>query len=765
MFKSKKSKTGGGEGVDVETLSSTLKAKPLGEWTQQDVSNWLASIGLDRYRDLFFYNEIDGEMLLDIDDDDLLALPIERLGDRKKILRRLKEHRGATGNTGSSVTMSQTGTRGDGSQVSQVDSYSDLDTVGALAGSVSVKCVYNDDIRSLKLNKNDDYEAFKAKLKKEYGSSRFAAKYKDEDGDLVTIRNNQDIQLVIAAAAHARIKLIVFSTKSKKKSKSKSKSKSSKSSKGKDASAASGSESEGHSSTSLAADANIMENFIDAVVVINRRGVVNFFNEAAEDMFGWDREEVLGKNVSMLMNENDARQHNKYLRRYRREGKARVIGKGRAVMAKDRDGELFKIWLSLSEANESFTGIVRRIEEGERSMGVKGLVKASVAHKFEALEHYPKPTLVINKEGVVQFANKVVEKSFGFGSSNLEGHVISVLCPAVFSTDGEDLLHDYIIKVRDRRERGKLLDQKNQRDVICYKKDGNIISYIAEFSHQDVDGHTYYIIMFEPNDDDHAAGGGTILAAQRAVIANLVIPGIVMDEKCIIQEANASAREIFGYGLSELLGRNVNMLIPAGEVHDNHNTWIANYAKTGKGRNPDGTSNVVGKNRNVVGKTKDGRNVKLSLSVTMLAEDDGRKVFTGILQFVEEVAKSITDSDILKQQIMVIEQLIIPSMIITHDSKIRAFNPHCEKLFGWTEKELLNKDVVCLIPLGEIRERHAGYITRFHEGKKNAAQSLVVGKGRKITARHKDGHNITVKLSVTERKDGNALSIYTGTFT
>ena len=119
------------------------------------------------------------------------------------------------------------------------------------------------------------------------------------------------------------------------------------------------------------------------------------------------------------------------------------------------------------------------------------------------------------------------------------------------------------------------------------------------------------------------------------------------------------------------------------------------------------------------------------------------------------------DSQILQQQIQVIELLPIPACIITSDSKIRSFNPACQQLFGYEEKEVLNQDVMMLMPVGELRGRHPEFVKNFAEGKKKESQ--VVGKGRKIVGRHKNGSNVTATLSVTERRDG-AVIFYTGIF-
>ena len=62
----------------------------------------------------------------------------------------------------------------------------------------------------------------------------------------------------------------------------------------------------------------VLENFVDAVVISNRRGVITFFNAAAENTFGWSREDVIGKNVTVLMPQSIGKVHKNFIRRYRK---------------------------------------------------------------------------------------------------------------------------------------------------------------------------------------------------------------------------------------------------------------------------------------------------------------------------------------------------------------------------------------------------------------------------------------------------------------
>jgi len=109
----------------------------------------------------------------------------------------------------------------------------------------------------------------------------------------------------------------------------------------------------------------IVETAIDAVITIDERGTIQSFNPAAERIFGYPASEVVGRNVSLLMPAPDRERHDEYLARYLRTGEKRIIGIGREVIARRKDGGTFPAELSVGEAQlESgrvFTGMVRDI--------------------------------------------------------------------------------------------------------------------------------------------------------------------------------------------------------------------------------------------------------------------------------------------------------------------------------------------------------------------------------------------------------------------
>src|SRR5262249_20590807 len=94
---------------------------------------------------------------------------------------------------------------------------------------------------------------------------------------------------------------------------------------------------------------SILETVPDAMVVIDEAAQIQSFSAAARRLFGFDDEEVIGRNVSMLMPEPYRSQHDDYMLRYLTTGERRIIGIGRVVVGQRRDGSTFPMELAVGE--------------------------------------------------------------------------------------------------------------------------------------------------------------------------------------------------------------------------------------------------------------------------------------------------------------------------------------------------------------------------------------------------------------------------------
>lgn len=142
---------------------------------------------------------------------------------------------------------------------------------------------------------------------------------------------------------------------------------------------------------------NVLETAADGIVTVDDRGIVESFNPAAERMFGWRREEIVGRNVALLMPEPFSEQHDDFIRRYLQTGETRVIGIGREVLGRRKDGSEFPLEISLSvqeSDGHQFTAILRDLTDRKQleeeflqaqKMEAIGRLAGGIAHDFNNL--------------------------------------------------------------------------------------------------------------------------------------------------------------------------------------------------------------------------------------------------------------------------------------------------------------------------------------------------------------------------------------------
>jgi two-component system sensor kinase FixL len=140
----------------------------------------------------------------------------------------------------------------------------------------------------------------------------------------------------------------------------------------------------------------IVDSAVDGIVVIDAHGRVEGFNPAAERLFGYAAAEVLGQNVDTLLPSPCREEHDTYLARYIATGRAKVIGAGREVQGRRKDGSTFPLHLSVGaftiQGERKFTGILhdlsQRVElEGQlreqAALAKLGEMAAVIAHEVK----------------------------------------------------------------------------------------------------------------------------------------------------------------------------------------------------------------------------------------------------------------------------------------------------------------------------------------------------------------------------------------------
>jgi PAS domain S-box-containing protein len=197
----------------------------------------------------------------------------------------------------------------------------------------------------------------------------------------------------------------------------------------------------------------ILDTTVDGIITINTEGMVETFNRAAEGMFGYAAQEVVGRNVSLLMPPPHRQEHDHYLARYLETGVRRVIGIGRAAEGLRKDGTLFPVELAISESASSehrwFTGVLRDLTDRKRDLD-------RIREQAALLDKVSDAILVVGEDGQVLSWNQGASRMYGWPAEEAQGKdVQALLGPG--SAGGWDEAR------REAAERGEWVGELRQR--------------------------------------------------------------------------------------------------------------------------------------------------------------------------------------------------------------------------------------------------------------------------------------------------------------
>ncbi|MCB1221159.1 MAG: PAS domain S-box protein [Planctomycetales bacterium] len=210
----------------------------------------------------------------------------------------------------------------------------------------------------------------------------------------------------------------------------------------------------------------VLDNAAEAIITINEIGVIQDFNLAAVDMFGYTRDEVIGNNVSMLMPQRTAIEHDSYIDAHLSTGVSKIIGIGREIIARRSDGTEFFANLAVSKvqvgAGYLFTGIIHDIDERkraelnlkqafaeiERSAREQALSREQLALSEDrlkaVLDNAAEAIITINERGVIQDFNLAAIDMFGYTRGQVIGNNVAMLMPSRTAVEHDDYIDAHL---------------------------------------------------------------------------------------------------------------------------------------------------------------------------------------------------------------------------------------------------------------------------------------------------------------------------------
>ncbi len=150
----------------------------------------------------------------------------------------------------------------------------------------------------------------------------------------------------------------------------------------------------------------IIQTAVDGIITISDRGVIESLNPATCKIFGYDMSEMLGQNIAMLMPSPHKEGHDTYINNYLTTGNKKIIGIGREVLGKKRDGSMFPFWLAVSEVHlggkRLFTGIVHDMTEQKKAeaelLQLNQELEGRIAERTEKLSDVVNKLLATNQQ-------------------------------------------------------------------------------------------------------------------------------------------------------------------------------------------------------------------------------------------------------------------------------------------------------------------------------------------------------------------------------
>jgi PAS domain S-box-containing protein len=488
----------------------------------------------------------------------------------------------------------------------------------------------------------------------------------------------------------------------------------------------------------------ILDAAVDAILTIDERGTVESMNPAAEKLFGYARTEVIGQNVKMLMPAPYKQEHDGYLTNYLTTGVKKIIGLGREVTGKRKDGSTFPMHLAVSELKlgdrRMFTGIARDITNLRAAMSrleeSEGRTRAILDAAVDAI-------LTIDEAGTVETMNPSAERLFGFTREEVIGQNVRMLMPAPYKQEHDGYLNNYLttgIK--------KIIGIG--REVTGKRKDGSTFPMHLAVSELKLgDRRVFTGIARDISDVRNAIRSLEESEGRTRAILDAAVDAILtISEVGDVESMNPSAERLFGYSRAEVIGQNVKMLMPA-PYKQEHDGYLTNYLTTG-------VKKIIGLGREVTGKRKDGSTFPMHLAVSELKLGD-RRVFTGIARDITNLRNAIRSLEESEGRTRAILDAAVDAILtIDERGRVESINPAGENLFGFTASEVIGQNVKMLMP-APYKQEHDGYLTNYL----TTGIKKIIGLGREVVGKRKDGSTFPMHLAVSELKLGDRR-VFTG---
>ncbi|WP_200371968.1 PAS domain S-box protein [Rhodovibrio salinarum] len=225
----------------------------------------------------------------------------------------------------------------------------------------------------------------------------------------------------------------------------------------------------------------VLDQAIDAVVSIDHENCITYFNAAAERLWGYAADEVVGKNVKLLVPREMQARHDSFVNANRETGRDKIVGTSREVQLERRDGQ--KVWCDLSlskvrmpDGKIVYTAFVKDVSE-QRSARTQ--INQTLEQTIDAV-------VTIDDQNCITFFNKAAEALWGYSADEVLGQNVKLLVPPEMRGR-----HDGFVNANRSTGQDKIVG--TSREVEIHRKDGSVLWGQLSLSRIELDdGRKFY---------------------------------------------------------------------------------------------------------------------------------------------------------------------------------------------------------------------------------------------------------------------------------
>lgn len=291
---------------------------------------------------------------------------------------------------------------------------------------------------------------------------------------------------------------------------------------------------------------DVLEQCIDAVVSIDENNIVTFYNPAAEKLWGYTKDEVIGNNVKMLVPQVHQSKHDNYVNANRTSGIDKIVGTSRDVTVEQKNGNI--IWANLSLSKVTIGGKITY------TAFVKDITKQKENHEIitQTLEQSIDAVVTIDDQNRVTFFNSSAERLWGYEAREVVGNNVKMLVPKIIQAQ-----HDNFVNANRETRVDKIVG--TSREVDIERKDGTVLYASLSLSRIELDGRMLYTAFLKDvTDEVQRRKEFEVLSLVANETANSVI---ITDANGQIEYVNSGFTELTGFTIDDVRGQKPGQIL------------------------------------------------------------------------------------------------------------------------------------------------------------------------------------------------------------